>query len=205
MPGKYERKDHLYEKAKDTGLRSRAAFKLSEIDKKFKIFKRGFKILDLGAWPGGWLQVAGEAVGSEGLVVGIDLKQIEDLALSNIKVLCGDVREESLIQEALRIAGAQFDVLLSDMSPKLTGVREIDQIACVGCAELALWGASLTLKSGGTFIAKVFKSQETEGFVKSTRPLFNKLVREELDSSRKTSNEFYLIGLGYKGLGQREH
>jgi 23S rRNA (uridine2552-2'-O)-methyltransferase len=155
-------------------------------------------VIDLGAWPGGWLQELSEILDGHGLAVGIDLVKIEEFPDSCVQTITGDVRDEENIEAALKLAGGKFDVVVSDMSPKLTGVREIDNPACVGCVELAIYVAGMILKPGGSFVAKIFKGGETEAFVKSIRPLFNKLSRVELDSTRKSSNEFYLIGTEYK-------
>lgn len=199
MSGNYDRKDHLYQRAKDEGYRSRAAFKLLELDKKYGLLKAGAKVLDLGCWPGGWLQVAAKQVGSSGIVVGIDLVAIEPLNAANVIAIAGDAREDQNIRQALRHAPGGFDILLSDMSPKLSGIKEADQAGTVACAELALWAATQLLRKGGAFVCKVFKGNETEQFYRAARPQFDKLVRSELDATRKTSNEFYLIGFGFKG------
>jgi len=198
MTGAYNRKDHLYKRAKAEGYESRAAFKLIELDTRYKLLSPGNVVLDLGAWPGGWLQVASPRVGPRGIVVGIDLVAITDITADNVRTITGDVRDESTIAEALQVAGRKFDLVLSDMSPKLTGIKEADQAGTVGCAELAFYTAQNTLRTGGNFIAKVFKGNETEVFVKTLRPRFNSVARVELDSTRKTSNEFYIVGLGIK-------
>lgn len=195
----YDRKDALYKRAKEEGYRSRAAYKLKEIDAKYGLLKSGYRVLDLGAWPGGWMQAAAEKVGASGRVVGIDLVQIEDFGAENIKCIVGDARDEASLQAAKDFAGGNFNLVLSDMSPKLTGIREVDSAQTVACAELALFIATQVLLKQGNLVIKVFKSNETEMFVKSLRPLFNKVVRSELDSTRKTSNEFYLIALGFVG------
>ncbi len=202
MSGNYNRKDHLYEKAKEQGYRSRAAFKLQELNQKYCLVKHDTKIIDLGAWPGGWMQVSAELIGTGGVVVGIDLVEIDKFSHPRVHVLQGDVREELVIKQALGLAGGRFDVVLSDMSPKLCGIPEVDRYAAVGLNELAAWACGYTLRQGGNFVVKVFKSNEAEQFVKSIRPLFNKVVRSELDATRKTSNEFYVVGLGYKGPSQ---
>lgn len=194
----YNRKDHFYEKAKEEGFRSRAAYKLLELNDKFKIFRKGQRVLDLGAWPGGWLQVASEKIGETGIAVGIDLMQIDDFGKSNIKILKGDVRDSAILEQALAISGRAFDIVLSDMSPKLTGIREIDQAATIGCAELAFYVAQKILAIGGDLVIKVFKGNDTEQFVKTLRPVFNKVTRTELKSSRKTSNEFYIFANGHR-------
>jgi len=199
MPGNYNRKDRFYEQAKRAGYRSRAAYKILELNKKFDVLHHGARVLDLGACPGGWLQVSGELIGAAGVAVGIDLVQIDSFNDPRIHIIQGDVRNEAVLKQALSVAGGRFDVVLSDMSPKLTGISEVDRSAAVGLNELAIWVCQFTLVPAGNFITKVFKSNETEQFVKSIRPAFNKVVRSELDATRKTSNEFYVAGLGYKG------
>lgn len=198
MSGHYERKDHFYQRAKDEGARSRAVFKLRELNQKYKLIKQGYKILDLGAWPGGWLEVAAELSGASGLAVGIDLKELEDFGRPNIKVITGDVADRALIEQACQFAGGQFDLVQSDMSPKLSGIKEVDRMAATACAELAFDAAKIALRTEGALVIKLFKSNEAELFVKSMRPVFNNVVREELKSSRKSSTEFYLVALGYK-------
>lgn len=200
MPGDYNRTDHFYQKAKAEGFRSRAAYKLLEIDKKYGLLKPGFRVLDLGCWPGGWLQAAAQRVTGSGVVVGIDLVEVEPFPDPQIKTITGDVRDEGSLNAATQFAGGIFDVVLSDMSPKLSGIRERDRAAALDCAELALDIAGLALRSDGSLVIKVFKSNEAEQFIRTSRPLFKKVARLELDASRKTSTEFYFIGLGFTGL-----
>jgi 23S rRNA (uridine2552-2'-O)-methyltransferase len=196
----YNRKDSLYRQAKSEGYRSRAAYKLKELDSRFGLLKRGSKVLDLGAWPGGWLQVAAERVGNSGLVVGVDLVEIEEIKHDNVRLIQGDVREEHTLERLSEAAGGRYDLVISDMAPKLTGIRAVDEIASVGLAELALFAAQRLLRPGGIFAAKVFKGNEIERFVKSTRPMFNKFSRVKLKSTRKTSNECYVIGFGLRDI-----
>lgn len=195
MSSQYNRKDHLYQKAKDEGYRSRAAYKLKEIQDSYKIIKPSSHVLDVGAWPGGWTQVALEYLGPNGTVTGIDLQALDPIDDPRCRLIAGDARD---LEEILGETSPCFDCVISDMSPKLTGIKEADQAGTVACAELALYVAQQFLKKDGTFVAKVFKGGEVEGFVKSARPMFNKLVRAELDSTRNSSNEFYVIGLGFK-------
>jgi 23S rRNA (uridine2552-2'-O)-methyltransferase len=195
MSSSYNRKDHLYKKAKEEGYRSRAAYKLKEIQATHKIIAPNSSVLDVGAWPGGWTQVALEYVGPNGSVTAIDLQPLEPIDDPRCHLLSGDARD---LEETLGHPGPSFDCVISDMSPKLTGIKEADQAGTVACAELALYVAQQLLKKGGNFVAKVFKGGEVEGFVKSARPMFNKLIRSELDSTRNSSNEFYVIGLGFK-------
>ena len=198
MSSKYNRKDHLYHKAKESGYRSRAAYKLIEIQTVYGIIPKGGRVLDVGAWPGGWTQVALEYVGRDGVVTGIDLQEVDPIEDDRCALLVGDARD---LDTLLGDDAVQFDCVISDMSPKLTGIKEADQAGTVACAELALYVAEQFLKEGGSFAAKVFKGGDVETFVKNARPMFSKLIRTELKSTRKTSNEFYVIGLGFKRSG----
>ncbi len=196
MSGQYERKDHLYKKAKSQGIRSRANFKLEELNDKYKLLRQGHKVLDLGAWPGGWLQFILNCIGPSGKAVGIDLVEIDDLNDRRVKTIQGDVLDEAVISQALEFCGGNFNLVVSDMSPKLSGVRESDQARSVALNELAAEVAERTLLKGGNFVCKTFKGHETDLLFKKIKPKFNKLLRSELDSSRKTSNEYYIVGLG---------
>lgn len=198
MSTNYNRKDHFYKKAKDEGYRSRAAFKLVEIDDKYQLIKPGYRVIDLGAWPGGWLQVAAGKVGPKGKVVGIDLVAMESLNLPQVLTITGDVRDTEALAKASLWAEGPFNVVLSDMSPKLSGIKEVDREASTACAELAFSVATQLLAPDGALVIKVFKSSESDKFVKSLKGMFNRVVRSELDSSRNTSNEYYVIGLGFK-------
>lgn len=212
MCANYNRKDRFYEKAKCEGYLSRAAYKLLELDKKYGLLKTSFKVLDLGCWPGSWMQVASEKVKDKGIVVGIDLVKVEHSFNSNVTFIQGDVTDEEVLDTALaklqvigtsavnNIGTLKFDIVISDMSPKLTGIPEADSAQTVHCAELALNASKRTLKHGGNLIIKLFKSQDSEDFIKQARPNFDKIQRASLESTRTTSNEFYFVGLGYKNI-----
>jgi 23S rRNA (uridine2552-2'-O)-methyltransferase len=191
----YNRKDHLYNKAKTEGYRSRAAYKLEELQRSYKLMRPGSRVIDVGAWPGGWSQVALEHVGPSGSVTAIDLVAVDPIDDPRFTAITGDARD---LETLLVPNEPSYDLVMSDMSPKLSGIKEADQAGIVGCAELALWVAQTFLKPGGSFVVKVFKGPAVEGFVKVSRGMFNKLLRTELDSTRSTSNEFYLVGLGFK-------
>jgi 23S rRNA (uridine2552-2'-O)-methyltransferase len=193
---KYNRKDHFYHEAKAAGVRSRAFYKLQELDQKHHLIAKQAVILDLGAWPGGWLEYAARAAGSGGKVIGIDIKPIEPLG-TNVETIQGDVLEPSTIDQALNLSGRPFDLILSDLSPSLSGIKEADAAAAVDLAKGALEAAKRSLRPGGNLVLKLFKSNETELFIKQIRPLFERTVRSELKSSRKTSQEFYLVAKSY--------
>ncbi|WKZ57569.1 MAG: RlmE family RNA methyltransferase [Bdellovibrionota bacterium] len=196
MKGRYNRKDHFYERAKSEGYRSRAAYKLKELDAKFNLLTPNAKILDLGCWPGGWLQVAAEKVKPPGCIVGIDLKASDPIDKPGVVLLQGDVRDAAIQAMARMHAPEGFDLVLSDMSPHLTGIKEVDSAAVEGVVELALSVAQTMLRPQGKFVCKVFKSGNIEQIIKSLRSCFSKVIREELDATRSTSNEFYVVAIG---------
>lgn len=191
----YDRKDSYYIKAKEEGYRSRASYKLLEINEKFKIFNKNSKVLDLGAWPGGWLQVA-KKLSPKGFIAGIDLVEIEPI--EGVYTVCGDVCDDEKIDDILQKANGKFDIVMSDMSSKLTGIKEADQAAISGILELALYVMQKTLKPNGIFIAKVFKGGQIDNVIKEARKLFGTIKRVQLQATRKTSNEFYIICFDYK-------
>lgn len=194
MAKNYNRKDHHYNNAKDAGLRSRAYYKLEELDKKYKLIKPGYKILDLGAWPGSWIEYCQRKIGPNGHICGIDLADIEDFSSESIKTITGDVFDRDLLEDVEGFFGGPCDLILSDLSPKLTGIKDCDQAAMCGLLEAVLWWCEVCLKSRGTFVAKAFKGQDTDMFVKNLKKRTDRLVRAELKSTRKTSQEFYILG-----------
>jgi 23S rRNA (uridine2552-2'-O)-methyltransferase len=196
----YNRKDRYYQEAKQNNLRSRAYFKLKELDQKYKLIKRGDGVLDLGCWPGGWLQYAAERVGNSGIVLGFDLKPSDEFNQDNIKTEALDLFAD--IDRALEICRSTFknsvcDLVISDLSPKLSGIKSADRAQSIALVERAYYFAQELLAPGGHFISKVFKSNEAEEFIRTIRPDFTKVIRKELDSTRKTSNEFYIVGISH--------
>lgn len=184
----YNRKDHLHQKAKSEGYRSRAAYKLLELQKKYNLIKPGDIVCDLGAWPGGWTQVASKLTGNTGHVFAIDLTELEPFSESNVTIVTGDIADY--------VCTAEPSVIVSDMSAKLTGIRDADIANAERVCSLALSFAQKYLKKGGTLVMKLFPG--VEGFIKSEiKPRFKSVQRTELDSSRNTSKESYLIAKGY--------
>ena len=199
MAKQYQRKDSFYNKAKAEGQRCRAFYKIEEIDKKFKFFSRGMDVLDLGAWPGGWLQYAADKIGERGLAVGVDLAEIQKCPQANIRFYQGDVRDSEFLEMMFSETRDKFDVVMSDLSPKLTGIRDVDMCGAAELARTALNIAKKVLKTGGSFTCKVFMSPEAQDFVKEVQSVFKICKREEMESSRKSSSEFYVVGMGFKG------
>lgn len=199
MMAEYKRKDHLHQKAKDEGYRSRAAYKLVEIQKRFKLLRKGATVLDLGCWPGGWLQVAAKEVGPQGLVIGIDLVETDKLPDQQVVLIKGDIESDEMQEKINQASKGSIDVIISDMSAKLTGIRDQDEMGSLRCGMLALNTAKKFLKSDGSLVMKLFPGNEIESFLKSqVKPLFSQISRTELDSSRSSSKEFYVIAKSYK-------
>ena len=192
MSGKYNRKDALYKKAKSEGYRSRAAYKLIELEQKHHIFRNVRTVVDLGCFPGGWLQVAARHASK---VVGIDLKDCEPLSnLENVVVLKGDIYEEDIHDEITEITGG-LDLVLSDMSPKISGIKFRDAAQSANLVEAAFEFAEKNLSKGGNIVTKIFPGHESDELFRRYNSCYKKLKRVTLKSSRNSSNEFYFVGL----------
>lgn len=197
MSREYNRKDSYYMQAKEDGYRSRAAYKLIEIQKRYRILSANSKVLDLGAWPGGWLQVASEAVGPNGLVVGVDLVAIENLDAGNVQTICGDFTDPEVVNQIKSLCPNGYSAVVSDASPKLTGINATDQAMTAECAIMTYKIAEQFLRQGGSYVCKIFKGSETDRFVKSIKSKFKQFSRVELDATRTSSSETYIVGKGY--------
>lgn len=201
MCAEYNRKDSFYEKAKKEGYRSRAAYKLLELDKKHKILKKNFRILDLGCAPGSWMQVAVKKVGQGGKVIGIDLELVDPIASGENEaiILQGDITEQESLERVVAAADGKVDALISDISHKLTGIKLADTARSAELLEMSYECAKQLLKPGGIFVSKVFPNNDTDILIKGMKKSFASFSREVLGSTRKTSKEFYIVGKGFKG------
>ena len=189
--------DHYVKLAQQRGLRSRAVFKLEEIQQKDKLIKPGMKVVDLGAAPGGWSQYCTELVGDDGMVVACDILPMD--AIAGVDFLHGDFREEAVLDALLaRIDGRNIDVVLSDMAPNMAGNDSIDQSRSMYLVELALDMCHQVLKKNGSFAVKVFQGEGFEPFLKSVRDAFKVVKTRKPQSSRDRSREVYLVATGYK-------
>jgi len=191
-------RDPYHRMAKERGYRSRAAFKLKQLNEKFGFLNGARYVLDLGAAPGGWLQVASEAVGGDGLVVGVDLERIRSLGLGNVRTLVGDVTDGETLD---RIRGAfpgRVDVVLSDMAPNVSGVWEVDHLRQIHLARRALRIAESLLKPGGWVVLKVFQGSEYERFLGEVRGMFEFVKVVKPKASRKGSAEVFVVARGLK-------
>ncbi len=151
------RSEHYYNRAKAEGYRSRASYKLKQLDEEHHFFRGAKNVLDLGSAPGGWLQVAAEAVGSEGKVIGLDLKEIYPLENKNVETIVGDVTDPKVQEEVLSRFNGKADVILSDMAPNVMGVWEVDDLRQIHLARTALSIADKLLRDDGWMVVKVFQ------------------------------------------------
>ena len=196
---KYDRKDHYHQRAKSEGYRSRAAYKLAEIQQAHRLMRRGNRVVDLGCWPGGWLQVAAEAVGPSGLVVGVDLAAIDPpIEYENVVAICGDITEASVLEEISAAARGPADVLLSDAAPKLTGVRAVDRAREEGLLESVEARVPELLRPGGSLLLKILECPEAQAIDRRLRARFSKARSVKVAASRKGTTERYLLATGYR-------
>ncbi|SEN39806.1 RlmE family RNA methyltransferase [Nitrosomonas marina] len=189
--------DSYVKLAKKEGFRSRAAYKLLEINERDRILKRGMVVVDLGAAPGSWSQVALHQVGNQGAVVALDILEMEPLP--GVMIIKDDFREESAVQMLDHmLAGRRPDVIISDMAPNISGIRVSDQAHSIYLAELALHFAMDKLNCGGSFLVKLFQGSSFDQFMQVMRGGFRKVLVRKPKASRDRSNEVYLLGLEKK-------
>ena len=190
--------DEYVKKAKKLGLRSRAVFKIEEINIKDKLIKPGMKVIDLGAAPGGWSEYAVKVVGEAGQVVACDILPMDPLA--GVDFLQGDFREEAVLNALLkRIDGKNIDVVLSDMAANFTGNESADSARSMYLVELALDMCHQVLKKNGAFVVKVFQGEGFEDYMKAVRAVFTTVKTRKPESSRARSREVYLVATGFRG------
>lgn len=187
-------KDHWYNKAKQEGYRSRAAYKLKQLDAAASLIDRGDVVVDLGAAPGGWLEVAAELAGPEGRVLGVDRQRIAPI--EGVETLRGDVTEEAT-QDAIREQVGHADVVLSDMAPNMTGEYELDHARSVHLARQALEVATHVLAGGGDLAVKVFQGPDLESLRADVEAEFDHARVLTPEATRDASSEVYLIGKGW--------
>jgi 23S rRNA (uridine2552-2'-O)-methyltransferase len=191
--------DFYYKKAKREGFRSRSALKLKEIAINYRLIRNGDYVIDLGAAPGGWLQVEREFVGDHGLVIGVDLNIIKPFPYENIKLIKGDIGNSTVFEELRRVSGKQVDVVVSDLAPKFSGVHDLDHVRQIALARVALSCAIKILKKGGRMVIKVLMGSEFNAFLKEVEKNFATVKVFRPKASRESSSEVYLICNGYVG------
>ena len=189
--------DAYVKKAQQAGYRSRAAFKLLEIQEKDKVIKPGMRVVDLGAAPGGWCQVARDLVGDKGQIIALDILPMDPIA--GVSIIQGDFREDGPLEELRNLLGGEpVDLVISDMSPNVTGVGSVDQPRAMYLCELALDFARECLKPGGGFVIKVFQGTGFDEYLKAVRQSFGRVASRKPDSSRSKSREIYLVAGNFK-------
>jgi len=187
--------DEYVKRARDEGWRSRAVFKLIEIDDKDRLLKRGTKVVDLGAAPGGWSQVAAKRVGPEGRVIALDILPMDEMR--GVEFLQGDFQEQEVFDNLINLINDDaIDLVISDMAPSISGIDSIDQPRSMYLTELARDLADSVLAPGGDLLMKVFQGEGFDEFVRDIRRLYTKVVIRKPKASRPRSREVYLLARG---------
>ena len=191
--------DFYVQKAKKDGYRSRAVYKLLEINDKDHILKPGSTVVDLGSAPGGWSQVAAMRLGDNGKLIALDILPMDSLA--DVTFILGDFREESVYEDLLKVLNdTPVDLVMSDMAPNTSGVKAVDQPRAMYLAELALELARKTLKPKGDFLVKVFQGEGFDAYLTEVKKSFKKVLTRKPQASRARSREVYLLARDYNGI-----
>ena len=194
--------DPYVKRANAEGYRSRAAYKLQQIDARDKLLKPGMTVVDLGAAPGGWSQVAAKAVGPAGRVIALDVLEMEQVL--GVTVICGDFSEDATLETLERtLGGAPVDLVLSDMAPNISGIASADQARSIALAELSADFALKHLKPQGNLLVKTFHGAGYEGLVAALRRSFQQVYARKPDASRSRSSEVYLLAKGLVTSGRK--
>ena len=189
------KKDQFRRLARDQGYRSRSAFKLKQINQSYRILNKGDCIVDIGCAPGGWMQIALPEVGTKGKVIGVDIKKIEPL--SNAFIIQGNIEDEHVTDNILKISNSCVDVVLSDLSPNVSGNWELDHARQIDLTRNALDLSRKILKKGGKAVFKVFQGDMLNELVVELKKKFKKVILTKPNASRQVSSEIYLICLDY--------
>lgn len=189
--------DEFVKRAQKDGYRARAAYKLLEIDDKDKLIKPGMTVVDLGSTPGSWSQVAVQRIKGQGRVIALDILEMHPIP--GVEFICGDFREETVLQQLeASLNGKLVDLVIADMAPNMSGLKDVDQAGAAYLTELALDFCQHWLKPGGSFLVKVFIGSGFDEIVKQMRGQFGKVVTRKPKASRDRSSEVYLLGLQRK-------
>jgi len=199
--GRYDRKDHFHQQAKREGYRSRAAYKLLDLQKQHALLRPGLAVVDLGCWPGGFLQVAAEIVGERGRVVGVDLAAVDPvLPNANVIAIQGGLEAPDICERVLEaLGGRPADVVLCDAAPKLTGARDVDRAAEERLLEAVEALLPRLLRPGGDLVLKILEGPEAQQIDRRLRAAFARAKTAKSKATRKGSTERYLVARGYRG------
>lgn len=199
MAGMYERKDPYYRMAKREGLRSRAAYKLTEILKSHPIVRRGDRVVDAGAAPGGWSQLLLRAVGARGKVAAVDILSMEPIPGENFRFFLKDLRDPSLPEEVLAFLGGPADAVVSDAAPNTSGIPSTDQARSADLVRSVAALARRTLRRDGALLAKIFEGPDADAVFRELRGEYDKVLRVRPGATRKESSELYLLARSFRG------
>jgi len=187
-----KKREHYYKQAKKDGYRARSAYKLKQINKKYNLIKNGDIVVDLGAAPGGWSQITKKIIGPNGKIVGVDILKIKPI--EKITFIKGDMTKSETIDEIIEnLNGKYADVIISDMSPDISGNYDVDHARSIFLCQMALETSKKILKENGNFLCKVFDGRDLEDFIKDLKDNFSFVKRFSPQASRKSSSELYLI------------
>jgi 23S rRNA (uridine2552-2'-O)-methyltransferase len=200
----YNPHDRYYKKAKQEGYRSRAAYKLFELQQRYRLLRTGDKIVDLGAAPGGWLQVAVKVVGQNGKVIGVDIQAMQPFSERQIVLVHGDVSSGEIQSKIKELLGGMADAVISDMAPKLSGIRDADMARAVKLNRLALDVAVPLLRPGGSLLIKSFMSNELHQLTAELKRQFSDVQRTKPEATRQGSSEFYFVAKGFLGKSRAD-
>jgi 23S rRNA (uridine2552-2'-O)-methyltransferase len=199
MAKPYDPKDFYYRKAKAEGLRARSAFKIEEIVRRHRLLAAGQAVLDLGAAPGGFLQVLAETVGENGVAVGVDLEPIRNLGKPWVKTARVDLLAPDALERIRALHPGRFDLVTSDMAPKTIGVKVTDEARSLELCRMALGVATATLKLGGAFVTKVFMGGDFSAYKAEVAAAFERADVARPQATRESSYEVYVVGKGFRG------
>lgn len=193
--------DPYVKQAQKDGYRSRASYKLLEVQEKYKLIRPGMSVVDLGAAPGGWSQVTSRLIGGQGRLIASDILEMD--SIPDVTFIQGDFTQDEVLGQILEAVGnSQVDLVISDMAPNMSGTPEVDMPKAMFLCELALDLAARILKPGGNFVIKVFQGEGFDAYVKDARQKFDKVQMIKPDSSRGSSREQYMLAWGYRGRSE---
>jgi 23S rRNA (uridine2552-2'-O)-methyltransferase len=188
------KRDYYYKKAKEEKYRSRAAYKLFEAIEKYHFIEYGDVVVDLGAAPGGWIQAARKTVGNKGFVLGVDLKSIEPFPQSYVRTIVCDITEQEAVQQIQEMLPRKADAVISDASPNISGIWEVDHARQIDLAQQALYIALETLRPSGNFFVKVFQGDMLDDFTHKVKQHFETVLVIKPKASRAKSSEMFVLG-----------
>jgi len=195
-----KKRDYYYKKAKEEKYRSRSTYKLFQAIEKYRFIKEGDVVIDLGAAPGGWIQAARKTVGIKGFVLGVDIRPVEPFAEHNVRTIIGDISEQETLQQIVEFLPRKADALISDVSPNISGIWEVDHARQIDLAQQALNIAFETLRPAGNFFVKVFQGDLLDDFTIKVKKSFQTVNVIKPKASRGKSAEMFILAMGLKEL-----